>query len=255
MICFDGKIEDHIILDSVKDIDSFKNEFVGKGMFGECYKALGNKVFKDTSFNKNNFFDITNLTKLKSDYFVFPDKLVYVGSRNIDNLVGYIMDYVEGIDITNTDQKVNIRDVIEASSKIEDEMFRLSFEEGVRICDLHPGNVLYDVDKCSFKVIDTDCFEIGPYYSKEDNYRNNLQEWAFFILYNLGFDFDFEDECIDNYFDMSVNGGRIKPSKVLSMILEAIEEKTGKKVNTLEEFIGGASLIRKGCNLKRNRHK
>lgn len=255
MVCFDGKIEDHIILESVNDINSFKGEFVGKGICGECYKTLDNKVFKETSFNKNNFFDITSLTKLKSDYFVFPRELVYVESRNIDNLVGYIMDYVEGIDITNNFSELDIREVIKASSDIEDEMYRLSYNEGLRIYDLHPGNVVYDVDNSSFKIIDTDCFEIGPYCSKEDNYRNNLQEWAFFILYNLGFDFDFVDGDIENYFDMCVNGGRVKPSVVLSKILDAIEEKTGEKVNTLEEFINGASLIRKGNSLKRSIQK
>ena len=254
MVCYDGKIEKHIILNSVDDVNSYKKEFIGNGAFGACYKYSDNKVFKETDCGENNFFDITNLTKLESDFFAFPNELVYVGSRDVDNLVGYKMDYVEGIDITNTDQEINIRDLIKASSDIEDEILKLSFNEGLRLYDLHSGNVFYNVDDKTFKIIDTDSFKIGPYYSREDNYKNNLQEWGFFLLFDLAYYYNFRDEDINNLFDMCVNGGRKKPSVVLLKILEVIEKETGKEVKTLDEFIEGTNLIRKDSYMKKSRH-
>ena len=244
MVCNDGKLENHVIFE--KEVpDSYRNKFIGAGATGNCYLTDNSKIFKEMSCKGNFFFDLVNVTKLKSDYFVFPDELVYVGERKAENLVGCTMDYVKGIDISNTDEKIDIRDIIKASKDVEKEIYNLTRSEGLRMYDLQPGNVLYDPDNSKFRIIDTDCYEIGPYYSFEENYRNNICEWGYFILFTLAEYYNFKNEDINNYFAMSVNNGRVRPSIVLSKILEAIEEETKESVDTLEDFNKGLSLVKR----------
>ena len=244
MIYYDKKEEPHIILPG-EIPGGFKSKFLGKGANGECFLTDTGAVFKQMKYREENYDDIVGITKLESDYFAFPKELVYQGERSASTLVGYTMDYVDGVSIRSLGPETNIRDLINALANLEHEIAVLSKDQNLVCYDLNYGNMLYQKDKKEFKVVDTDLY----YFDLHEEYpyvlKQNIKELSEYILYYLAGYYDFKDYNINLYFEICVTNGKARPSRVLTDILNALEKEMHEEVNTLGDFKANLQLIKR----------
>lgn len=193
-----------------KDLQGRK---LGEGVFASVYLTSYNKAFKRFK-DPENFIDCVKwLQKVNSSLYVFPEQLVYCD----DMFIGYIMEYVDGLEIKNLTGDIELKDYIKALKVAEYAIAGLNHYR-VHTFDLNAGNVIYTKDN-RFKVIDTDL------YYKADTvkglYSSNLSDFAITSLRPF-FDIEvtrFDDNRLRSEKD-KIFYGYTKPSRFIEMVLE-----------------------------------
>ena len=141
MVFYDGKEEKHIIVNGGVP-QSYKRTYLDRGAAGKCYITDSGDVFKETKINPQYFSDYIGVTKLESPFFAFPKFTIYEKERKPENFQGYTMDFVDGIAFKNLGPETEIRDLICALERLENEMFNLTKSEHLKFYDLNDGNIL-----------------------------------------------------------------------------------------------------------------
>ena len=222
---------------------NYRVKEVGSGVNGVCYQVDKKTIYKEFSTSPD-LETLRKLSKIKSNYFVFPSTFIYFNSKKDENLLGYLMRYVNGFFITEPIGSMNIVECIDNVDGIENEMKRFSIEHNLLVHDIHDKNMLFGEDG-SISIIDTDSYEFDYYNESYDVYKHNIKELANTILYMLLRENDFKDDSISNYYNQAILYGRCKPSYVLYDALAQVERETREKITTFDEFTQGLKLIKK----------
>ena len=231
------------VLDSIPA--EYKHKFINDGANGDCYRMLNGDVYKEFKMHFPFERELDILSTLKSPFFAFPKKLVYVGDYRTDCLTGYTMDYVDGVTFKELDRKTRIDDLLQASRDIENEILQITKHHGILLYDLNNGNVFIRPD-VSFGVIDTDYYEYAPSNEAYDNAKYNMKMWNEYLLYNLMcYTNAFYSERLNLRFEIAMYTGKIKSSDMIEELLEEIRLDTGIDSKTLEDFFEGMKLIRR----------
>ena len=233
--------EKFIVVDS---LDELKKNFIGSGKTGSCYK-VGNRVFKQYKIKPRFPGLVIQLSSLKdkSTSIILPDEFVYFKEYVLSNLEGYFMDYVDGYKPDKINQLTKIRTIIKALDRLEDETRQLATQDGLLLKDIHKDNILYTKND-EFKVIDTDLSVINP-YDEVYNYRENMKELGNGILPIFMGNNEFKDEEVKYMYDLCTIHSKAKPSKVLNIAIDKMENISQKEIVTLQDFKDNLKLIRK----------
>ena len=219
---YDEGIENHVIIDGMIP-SSYRDIYIGNGQNGICYLTTDFKVFKEISVEEKYWKDLITLSKIKSDFFVFPETLVYQKERSANNLKGYLMEYVDGCDFRNISENESIKQLACYAESVERELYQLTKEEAIILFDdLHYGNVLYRNDNKGLKIIDTDFYTFKLNEDFIVLFKENIRIWSEFLLYTLVGDNSFNSEKISNYFEMAVKNGKCRPSIILNYIEDIV---------------------------------
>ena len=251
-----GKTEEHII---VKEIpESFKAKYLSEGVLGKAYLTDSKEVFKEfkTNLNTTNsiecndfysgnsyYFNLKNLTTIQNHLFAFPTKLVYKDSRKDENIIGYLMPYINGVNMWNVDGNTKIDTLINHSDRFEKELYNLAFYKGVRVHDLHPENVLYSDDE-GFRAVDTDTYDCYCLEEQYITYRENIREWGNLLFEMYLRIYPFENNELTNLHNLCIFSGKVKPSLIMKKALEEILKEYNNIV-TLDDYQNGQELIKR----------
>lgn len=222
---------------------NYRVKEVGSGVNGVCYQVDKKTIYKEF-ITIPNLETLRKLSKIKSNYFVFPSTFIYFNSKKDENLLGYLMRYVNGFFITEPIGSMNIEGCIKSIDGIENEMKMFAKDYNLLVHDLHHENMLFS-ENGGVKVIDTDLYEFDYYNEPFDVYKHNIKELANTILFLLLSGDNFKDEDINKYYNQAILYGKCKPSYVLYEVLNQIERELREKVSTYEEFTSGLKLIKK----------
>lgn len=221
----------------------YREREIGRGVNGVCYQVDNKTVYKE--FNSTPDLEtLRKLSKIQSGHFIFPSTFIYLKSKKDEDLMGYLMEYVNGFFITEPKGEMNVLECINNVDRIENEMKGFSIDYNLLAHDIHDKNMLFSVDG-SIRIIDTDLYEFDYYNEPYVVYKHNIKELANTILYILLRGNDFKDDSISNYYNQAILYGRCKPSYVLYDALTQIERETKEKVTTYDEFTKGLKLIKK----------
>ncbi len=223
--------------------EKYREKLLGSGVNGTCYQSDNKTVFKEFT-NIPELETLRRLSRIKSEYFVFPSTFIYLKSKKDENLVGYLMKLVNGFFITKPMLTMDIEGCIKSIDGIENEMKMFAKDYNLLVHDLHHENMLFS-ENGGVKVIDTDLYEFDYYNEPFDVYKHNIKELANTILFLLLSGDNFKDEDINKYYNQAILYGKCKPSYVLYEVLNQIERELREKVSTYEEFTSGLKLIKK----------
>ncbi len=167
---------------------------LASGKNGTCYLTSDNKVFKNVNNIDSKRVEI--LSKIASDFFVFPECLVYYK----DKIVGYIMEYVDGSTFKNTDFDFNIEEYLSLIKKLEYDIAKLS-NLGITVIDSGINNVMITKDN-SIKIIDTDFYSINNRY--KNIHYNNMGALTYALMYPFFdvVDYRFKSNRLNKYVNL-----------------------------------------------------
>ena len=189
---------------------------VGSGFNGTCFQTKDNQVFKRIENLESRNYGLDKLLGINVPTYVFPKKLVSLNSV----IIGYIMDYVEGIELKYLSSEVSLKGYLKALKEAENDIAMLT-NLGIYSIDIGNTNVLYTLDG-KFKVIDTDFYIKTK--DKKGLYSHNLRMFSTTILKPL---FDvytsrFNDSILNHEKNKLIDG-RLKPSKLIEMLLKYMD--------------------------------
>lgn len=225
--------------------DSYRKSYVSEGANAICYRTSNGYVYKEfiNGISENN--DLEMLSKIHNPYFAFPRRLIYLKEKTLAGLVGYIMDYVDGILFYEIDPKTPIEVLIKASKNIEKAILEFTRKYSILIYDLNNGNVLFQNNN-EFRIVDTDLYEYSPSNGLYYNLKYNMKQWNEYMLYNFGFSFNtFYSDVLNLRFEIAMNNGKISASSLIKEVVFEIERKLNASVKTLDDYNQGIKLIRK----------
>ena len=252
------KIEEHIIVNEIPK--SFKIALLGEGSGGRAFLTQNKDVFKefktkddstiinsieyDNYYTGNSYYyNLKNLTTVSSPLFAFPTKLVYKKNRKEENLVGYLMPFMNGVEIRRIDGSTKINTLINHSDIFEKELHNLAFNKGLQVQDLHPANILYSPDE-GFKAVDTDSYDCYCLEEQYITYRNNIREWGNLIFDMISKGYPFRNNELNNLYNMCIFSGKVKPSIIMRKALEEII-KEYHSIDSLDDYQNGLELIKR----------
>jgi hypothetical protein len=195
---------------------SFEKKKIGSGCNGVCYLTSDNQVFKRIDYPEIFEQNLRSLVGKRNPTYVFPKQLVSLNSI----IIGYIMDYVEGVRLDYLGNEISIQDYLNALRIAEYDIAAISSMHIFSI-DVSDDNILFSKDK-RFKIIDTD------YYRKlktsSNIYNSNLRNFShasLSLLLNL-----YKDRFKNNnleYLRESLINGTARPSQFISTLLNYIQ--------------------------------
>ena len=231
------------VLDEIPQ--TYRKQFIGDGANGVCFKTEDGDVFKEFIYTPTNQGNIEILSSLQSSFFTFPKTLVYVGEKNKDTLVGYKMDYVDGVPFDELNPNTRVEEVLESIKNIERAILELTRHHSILLFDLHNDNVLFQRDN-QIKVLDTDMYEYSPSSETYENSKYNMRVWNEFMLYNFGCQFDaFYSELLNLRFEIALTNGKLKSSDILEEVICEMRKISHSEITSLDDYNEGLKLIKR----------
>ena len=217
--------------------DTLEHKLLGRGENGNCFLTPDNKVFK--RFDNPSYYEkkISSLLGINVPTFVFPQALVQAK----DVIIGYIMEYVEGMQIKYKTNQISISEYINALKVSEYDIAAIS-NLGIYSIDLKDENVLFSSDK-GFKIIDTDFYTKTK--DKKGLYMHNMGNFTYAVLNPL-FDIyttSFNDRKLRNEYSKLIDG-KLLPSRFINLLLKYMSIEDTRSIN-LEEMSNELKLLYK----------
>ena len=119
----------------------YKKRVLGSGQNGTCYLTSDGQVFKRIYKPQIVEGNISSTVGLSNNTYVFPKKLVTIEST----IIGYIMDYVDGIELRYLNNEISLRDYINALKIAEYDIAAIS-SLGIYSFDVKVDNMFYTKD-------------------------------------------------------------------------------------------------------------
>lgn len=200
----------------------FKNLISENGMQGKIYRVDEKTIYKEYRDSIYSLIHLELLTNLKSDYFAFPETLVFERDYSERNFKGYLSKYIEGITLDELPFSTDINIFLDALEKFEKEIIKFS-RSGLLMHDMHHGNLIYTPDS-NLSAVDTDLYELT---SDDDIYilKNNIKELGETILSCLT-DFTLiESNKLNRLMDQCTLYGKTRPSWLLREYVEYFRQR------------------------------
>lgn len=161
--------------------EQMKENFIDKGSSGCAYKLDNNEVYKEFYYPMKDKEVLHRLSQIKNSAFALPKQIIEVN----DEVAGYIMDYVDGVEINYIDENVSFDQFLLDIRKFELAVSELT-REFVEIRDINFCNLLYTSD--GFKALDTDYYRFYDTDDFSSMYKKNLDDFnATIMLYLINY--------------------------------------------------------------------
>ena len=232
--------EKHVVVPFIDE--SYKMEPLGKGAYGVCYRTEYGDVFKEFLLQIPTYSDFIRLVGIYNPYFVFPEKTIYLEEYDEDNLMGYIMEFIDGSKFSELPVRVNMIELFKQFDLFEKSLKDLTEETGIVLHDLHEENAIITLDG-DFKFLDTDLYGFSldePYYT----YMSNIKEFGNFLLGFFLSKYEIKDSKLKEYYDRCVYSGKVKPSIILNEALLEMEKELKETITTFGDFYRAKKLIK-----------
>ncbi len=199
--------------------DELKAKYISSGFNGSCYLTNRNQVFKN--FNNPNLYvnNIHSIVGINSSTYVFPKTLVRLGAV----IIGYIMDYIDGVEIKYLNKEIGLDEYIYALRIAEYDIASLSVYR-ISSYDVGGRNIMFSTDN-RFKVIDTDFFiklksRIGLYSHNLDEFSPGALEPILDVYTSR-----FYDKRLTKEKEKLIDG-KLCPSKYIELLLKYMNIKS-----------------------------
>lgn len=237
-------MEKYLYFESIPQ--EYKNIYLGSGCSGDCYKIEGeNLVYKEFRGNPPCFSNYEILLGYHSNIFVFPESLIFLKTNNLFySLYGYIMKYIDGIDLSKLPLDTDINNLIKQLQLLEIEIREISFKR-LNMCDISTLNMIYSEDK-EIKVIDTDLYDLCLNDTIENLYDNMLYYSSALICLFRGADYVSKKIIsLNKEYNSCICEGRFLFSKYLIDLIDYLQNQSKKDINTYGDVKDAIELVRK----------
>ena len=196
--------------------DNLMFKKISSGKNGTCYLTTDKVVFKNGLNLKIEILE--KLSNIYTNFFIFPKKLVY-SKDNI--LIGYIMDYVDGVTIKNLNRSFDMSKYLNDIKRLEYEISMITLYN-VSIIDAGINNVIFD-NNDNIKIIDTDFYNVSKKYC--NTFIQNEHALSYTLLYPFIdiYDYKFSNDSLNKYLNY-LKDNRIK----ISSFIEEVNDKLVK---------------------------
>ena len=156
------------------------------------------------------------------------------------------MQYVEGTELQNVIKGLDIRTLISAIQKVEEDIRTLS-QDKILFEDLNQGGIMWS-NEDGIKIIDTDFFTRSDDITEEECFSHNLKNFNTMIEMELGILTGQSNKVTDflqsnaeynqlytDYFISSLNGSNMSVTELLNKATEIFEMETILTERTLSE--------------------
>ena len=208
----------------------------------EVYRINGtNLVYKEVEQPEHEQA-YKDLSKIKSDVFMFPKELVYVKKK----FIGYIMDFIQGVMIKDIDRNILIPELLAMLKEVERGIGSITLQH-VSILDINKKNIIITPDR-HMKVIDTDMYDIvsdDVEWLIHENFNDYNDTIMAIVIRDIvkGFS-EFIDWQLQLAYDSCVNC-EISASVCIEHMLDYLQNKLGEEICTLNELQKALSLAAK----------
>lgn len=227
-----------ISVNRVKNLPS-----LGEGACATVYRYNNEafKIFKETG-EIPSYEELMQIIGINNEACVFP-KDVLVDERG--QMVGYVMEYIEGTRLADNIGQINIQSLQLAISKLEQEL-QLLANDKVLFNDFNIGNVMWEDKTQTIKIIDTDFFQRNQQLTSEQVFHHNLGDFNTQLETMMGvMQGEFADylrnsesfnEIYNKYMQRQFRGDNVSINELISAIKSVTEKDFGKKFSTLGEM-------------------
>ena len=227
-----------ISVNRVKNLPS-----LGEGACATVYRYNNEafKIFKETG-EIPSYEELMQIIGINNEACVFP-KDVLVDERG--QMVGYVMEYIEGTRLADNIGQINIQSLQLAISKIEQEL-QLLANNKVLFNDFNIGNVMWEDKTQTIKIIDTDFFQRNQQLTSEQVFHHNLGDFNTQVETMMGvMQGEFADylrnsesfnEIYNKYMQRQFRGDNVSINELISAIKSVTEKDFGKEFSTLGEM-------------------
>ena len=207
---------------------------LGEGACATVYRYNNEafKIFKGTG-EIPSYEELMQIIGINNEACVFP-KDVLVDERG--QMVGYVMEYIEGTRLADNIGQINIQSLQLAISKLEQEL-QLLANDKVLFNDFNIGNVMWEDKTQTIKIIDTDFFQRNQQLTSEQVFHHNLGdfntqgEFADYLRNSESF-----NEIYNKYMQRQFRGDNVSINELISAIKSVTEKDFGKEFSTLGEM-------------------
>lgn len=227
-----------------KDIEHLQK--LGRGACATVYKYGDNlviKVFNEKGMELHDEEGFSGILGVENGTCIFPQCLVDID----ENFQGYAMQYVEGTELQNVIKELDIRTLISAIQKVEEDIRTLSPDK-ILFEDLNQGGIMWS-NEDGIKIIDTDFFTRSDDITEEECFSHNLKNFNTMIEMELGILTGQSNKVTDflqsnaeynqlytDYFISSLNGSNMSVTELLNKATEIFEKEFGVRTNSIAEM-------------------
>lgn len=208
---------------------------LGSGQNGTCYLTSDGQVFKRIYKPQIVEGNISSTVGLSNNTYVFPKKLVTIESA----IIGYIMDYVDGIELRYLNNEISLRDYINALKIAEYDIAAIS-SLGIYSFDVKADNMLYTKDN-RFKVVDTDLF--CKVKKNRELYNINMGNFSHSVMspiFNM-YSSRFKSRHLENKRGDLIEG-KIPSSKYIQILLKYMKIRESEDIS-IKDFSNELKLL------------
>lgn len=209
-----------------------RNLISENGMQGKIYRVDEKTIFKQYRDTIYSLVHLELLTDLKSDYFAFPEILVFENSYSERNFKGYLSKFIDGITLNELPVYTDMNVFLDALEKFEKEIIKLS-RRGLLMHDMHHENLIYTQD-LNLSAVDTDLYELT---SDDDIFilKNNIKELGETVL-SFMTDFSLiESSKLNRLMEQCTLFGKVRPSWLLREYIEYFQQRM-MEIRTVGDF-------------------
>ncbi|MBR3325371.1 MAG: hypothetical protein IKG14_04945 [Clostridia bacterium] len=227
-----------ISVNRVKNLPS-----LGEGACATVYRYNNEafKIFKETG-EIPSYEELMQIIGINNEACVFP-KDVLVDEKG--QMVGYVMEYIEGTRLADNIGQINIQSLQLAISKLEQEL-QLLANDKVLFNDFNIGNVMWEDKTQTIKIIDTDFFQRNQQLTSEQVFHHNLGDFNTQVETMMGVmqgefanylrNSESFNEIYNKYMQRQFRGDNVSINELISAIKSVTEKDFGKKFSTLGEM-------------------
>jgi len=202
-------------------------------------KAL--KIFKDTR-EIPSYEELMQIAGMANGTCIFPEDIL---QDERGQMVGYIMDYVEGPRLMDSIGQIDIQQLQGAIAKVEQDLQTLAYDKVV-FNDFNIGNVMWDNNSQSIKIIDTDFYQRNTQLAPQQVFGHNLGDFNTQVETIIGVmqgdfaDYLRESSDFNNFYNQytmrNYRGENVSINELISVIKSVTEKDFGRQFSTLGEM-------------------
>ena len=155
-------------------------QVLGRGACSVVYKYGDNQVVKvlnESGMKLHNEEQFEQLLRINNDICAFPQNRVEIDGK----FQGYTMEYVDGQQLQEKVEKIDLDTLIGAIKKAEQDIRDLAQD---RV--LNQGGIMWDEKRDRIKIIDTDFFEVNQDFKVEECFNANMTSFNTMLEMELG---------------------------------------------------------------------
>lgn len=216
---------------------------ISQGSCGNVYKqgSKAVKVYKETG-QVPKYEDINQLVGIQNDTVVFPEELSVDENGKVTS---YVMDFVNGRLLGDTIKQLDFK-LLQTAIETAEQNLQGVVKEKVLFNDLNVGNIMWDDEKKSIRIIDTDFFKRDLELTEENVYKYNLRNFNNQMetiigirdgnLANFLVSIPEYTEFQREYFKRSLKGENVSTAELLQTIRNVAEKEFNTTFSNLAEI-------------------